>query len=101
MRTTTRGGLPAWVAPARIAVAGGQLGQRLARAHPEAARPFRVPLPLGRAPVPAMLGLGVVVLLLAGFEPPVYGIAGAALALAFVVQALPWKQDLLPGESPP
>ena len=67
---------------------------RLRFTHPEATRPFRVPLPLGRVPVPAVLGLVVVVLLLTGFEPPVYGIAGAALALAFVVQAIPWKQDL-------
>jgi amino acid transporter len=74
---------------------------RLRFTHPEATRPFRVPLPLGRVPVPAMLGLLVVVLLLTGFELPVYGIAGAALILAFVVQAIPWKQNLVPGESPP
>lgn len=74
---------------------------RLRFIHPEATRPFRVPLPLGRVPVPAVLGLGVVVFLLAGFAPLVYGIAGAALVIAFVVQALPWKQDLLPDESPP
>jgi APA family basic amino acid/polyamine antiporter len=72
---------------------------RLRFTQPQA-RPFRVPMPLGRAPVPAMLGLAVAALLLAGFEPPVYGIAGAALALAFVVQAIPWKHGVVPGESP-
>lgn len=66
---------------------------RLRFTHPEAKRPFRVPLPLGRAPAPTMVGLAVTTLLLAGFEPPVYGIAGVALALAFVVQAIPWQRD--------
>ena len=53
-------------------------------------RPFRVPLDLGRVPVLAALGLLVVVLLMTQFEVRAYGIAAAALALAFVVQAVPW-----------
>ena len=74
---------------------------RLRFTLPDQERPFRVPLPLGRVPLPTVLGLLVVLLVLTRFEPRVYGIAGAALVLAFVVQAIPWKQDLVPGESPP
>ncbi len=74
---------------------------RLRFTHPETTRPFRVPLPLRRVPVPTLLGLFVVVLLLTGFQPLVYGIAVAALVLAFIVQAIPWNQDLVPGGSRP
>jgi basic amino acid/polyamine antiporter, APA family len=72
---------------------------RLRFTHPETSRPFRVPLSLRRVPVPALLGLFVVVLLLTGFQPVVYGIAVAVLVLAFIVQAIPWNQDFAPGAS--
>ena len=52
---------------------------RLRFTHPETERPFRVPLPLGRVPLPTVLGLLVVLLLLTRFEPLAYGIAGAVL----------------------
>ena len=65
---------------------------RLRFTQPEATRPFRVPLSLGAAPVPALLGLVVVVLLMAGFEPLTYGAAGTALALAVAIQAIPWTR---------
>ena len=55
-------------------------------------RPFRVPLDLGRVPVLAALGLLVVVLLMTQFEVRAYGIAAAAVAIAFVVQAVPWDR---------
>jgi amino acid transporter len=74
---------------------------RLRSSRPEAERPFRVPLPPGRAPVLPTLGLLIVVVLLAQFELQAYGIAVAALAIAFVVQAIPWKQGVVPGEAPP
>lgn len=73
---------------------------RLRFTHPEAARPFRVPLAWQRVPVPALLGLGVVVLLLTAFEPLAYGVAAAALVLAFIVQAVPWNRSLVPDGAP-
>jgi amino acid transporter len=73
---------------------------RLRFTLPDQKRPFRVPLSLGRVPLPTVIGLLVVLLVLTRFEPRTYGIAGAALGLAFVVQAIPWKQDLVPGKSP-
>ena len=72
---------------------------RLRLTHPEMKRPFVVPLPLRRVPIPTLLGLFVVVLLLTGFQPVVYGIAVAVLVIAFIVQAVPWKQDLVSGKS--
>jgi amino acid transporter len=74
---------------------------RLRFTLPDQERPFRVPLPLGRVPLPTLIGLLVVLLVLTRFEPRTYGIAAMMLAVAFVVQAIPWKQDLVPGESPP
>ncbi len=74
---------------------------RLRYTQPDTPRPFRVPLPLHQVPVPTILGLIVIALLLTGFPPLVYGIAGLAVILAFVVQTIPWNQDLLRGESPP
>jgi amino acid transporter len=74
---------------------------RLRFTHPETKRPFHVPLPLRRVPLPTLLGLVVVILLLTRFAPLVYGIAGAALILAFVVQAVPWNQVLVSGGSRP
>jgi ABC-type phosphate transport system permease subunit len=50
-------------------------------------------------PVPSLLGLVVVVLLLAGFQSVVYGIAGVVMGLGFIVQAIPWNQDPVPGAS--
>ena len=67
---------------------------------PDQERPFRAAAS-GRVPLPTLLGLLVVLLVLTRFEPRVYGIAAVMLALAFVVQAIPWKQALVPGESPP
>ena len=72
---------------------------RLRFTHPETKRPFVVPLPLRRVPIPTLLGLFVVVLLLTGFQPVVYGIAVAVLVIAFIVQAVPWNQDLVSGTS--
>jgi basic amino acid/polyamine antiporter, APA family len=63
-------------------------------------RPFLVPLPLGRVPLPTVLGLLVVLLVLTRFEPRVYGIAAMMLAVAFAVQAIPWRQGTDRGESP-
>jgi APA family basic amino acid/polyamine antiporter len=73
---------------------------RLRFTLPDQERPFRVPLPLGRVPLPTLIGLLVVLLVLTRFEPRTYGIAATMLVVAFVVQAIPWKQDLVPGESP-
>ena len=67
------------------------LGLRFTR--PEAERPFRVPLHVGRWPVLAVFGLLVVIVLLTQFEVRAYGIAAVALAIAFVVQAVPWVRD--------
>jgi amino acid transporter len=64
---------------------------RLRFVHPEAARPFRVPLQIGRVPVLAVLALLMVMLLFVQFEAPVYGLAVAALVLALIVQAIPWR----------
>jgi amino acid transporter len=72
---------------------------RLRFTHSEMMRPFRVPVSLGRVPVPTLLGLFVVVLLLTGFQPVVYGIAVAALLLALIVQAIPWNQRPAPDAS--
>ncbi len=64
---------------------------RLRFTHPETKRPFRVPWPLHRVPLPTALGLVVVLVLLTRFAPLVYGIAGAALVLGYIVQAVPWN----------
>lgn len=64
---------------------------RLRFTHPETKRPFRVPWPLRRVPLPTALGLVVVLVLLTRFAPLVYGIAGAALVFAYIVQAVPWN----------
>lgn len=74
---------------------------RLRFTHPETKRPFRVPWPLHRVPLPTALGLVVVLVLLTRFAPLVYGIAGAALVLAYIVQAIPWNQVLVSGGSRP
>ena len=47
------------------------------------------------------LGLLIVVVLLTQFDVRAYGIAAAALAIAFIVQTIPWKPGVVPGESPP
>jgi APA family basic amino acid/polyamine antiporter len=72
---------------------------RLRFTRPEAARPFRVPLQIGRLPVLVVLGLMMVVLLFAQFEPPVYGLAVVALILALIVQAIPWRGRTTSGRS--
>jgi basic amino acid/polyamine antiporter, APA family len=74
---------------------------RLRFSHPETKRSFRVPMPLRRVPLPTALGLVVVVVLLTQFAPLVYGIAGAALVLAYIVQAVPWSRVLVSGGSRP
>jgi amino acid transporter len=66
---------------------------RLRFTRPEAERPFRVPLQVGRWPVLAVLGLLVVVLLLTQFEGRAYGITTTALTIAFIVQAMPWGRE--------
>lgn len=66
---------------------------RLRFTHPDTQRPFRVPLALGRVPVPTVLGLLVVIVLLAQFTREAYGIAAVALVVAFVVQAVPWPRN--------
>jgi amino acid transporter len=63
---------------------------RLRSTRPEAERPFRVPLRVGRWPLLATLGLLVVVLLMTQFEGTAYVVAAVALAIAFLVQAVPW-----------
>jgi hypothetical protein len=57
-----------------------------------------VPLPLGRVPLPTLIGLLVVLLVLTRFEPRTYGIAAMMLAIAFVVQAISWRQATERGE---
>lgn len=63
---------------------------RLRFAQPEAARPFRVPLAVGRVPLLPLAGLLVVVLLMTRFEGRAYAVAILALGVAFAVQAVPW-----------
>jgi amino acid transporter len=65
---------------------------RLRQSRPEAERPFRVPLAPGRVPLLTALGLLIVVVLLTQFEVRAYGIAVAALILAFIAQAAPWER---------
>jgi APA family basic amino acid/polyamine antiporter len=73
---------------------------RLRFTLPNQERPFRVPLSLGRVPLPTVIGLLVVLLVLTHFEPWAYGIAAMMLAVAFVVQAIPWRQASARGEPP-
>lgn len=56
-------------------------------------RPFRVPLTLGRIPILSAIGLVVVLVLLTQLEAKAYLVAAAALVLAFVIQAIPWKRS--------
>lgn len=65
---------------------------RLRYTSPHAQRPFIVPLRIGRVALPAALGLVIVGLLLTRFEVRVYVVAVVALAIAFVMQALPWSR---------
>ena len=65
---------------------------RLRYTSPHAQRPFIVPLRIGRVALPAALGLVIVGLLLTRFEVRVYMVAVVALAIAFVMQALPWSR---------
>ena len=74
---------------------------RLRFSRPDVERAFRVPLALGRVPALPALGLLIVVVLLTQFDVRAYGIAAAALAIAFIVQTIPWKPGVVPGESPP
>jgi APA family basic amino acid/polyamine antiporter len=74
---------------------------RLRLTLPDQQRPFRVPWPLRRVPLPTAFGLVVVMVLLTQFAPLVYGIAGVALVLAYIVQAVPWNQGLVSGGSRP
>ena len=69
---------------------------RLRFTRPGVDRPFRVPLAPGRVPLPAALGLTVVVILMTQFEMRAYGIAALALAVAFAVQAAPWSGAAVP-----
>jgi len=65
---------------------------RLRFTNPRAERPFRVPFQIGRMPLLAAVGLLVVAVLLTQFDVRVYGIAAAAIAIAFLVQAVPWSR---------
>jgi amino acid transporter len=65
---------------------------RLRFTQPEAARPFRVPLAIGRVPVPAAIGLLITLLLLTRFPAWASAVAGLALVLAGLVQAVPWRR---------
>ncbi len=67
---------------------------RIRLTHPEAERPFRVPLAVGRVPVLTIAGLLVVCVLLTQFSLAAYGIAVAALVAAFVIQAVPWARHV-------
>jgi APA family basic amino acid/polyamine antiporter len=73
---------------------------RLRLTRPDHVRPFRVPLSLGRVPAPTVLGLLVVLTVLTRFEPRAYAIAALLLIVAFVAQAIPWPQTLVPREPP-
>jgi amino acid transporter len=66
---------------------------RLRVSQPEAQRPFRTPLRLGRWPLLAVLGLVVIALLLTQFAPRAYVIAAAALGVSFAMQAVPWRRS--------
>jgi amino acid transporter len=66
---------------------------RLRFTRPQAERPFRVPLRVGRWPVLAVLGLLVVVLLVTQFEGRAYGITAAAVVLGFLVQSVSWSRE--------
>jgi amino acid transporter len=66
---------------------------RLRFTRPDAERPFRVPLHVGRWPVLVVLGLLVVVLLVTQFEGRAYGITVAALVLGFLVQSVSWSRE--------
>ena len=70
---------------------------RLRFTRPEAERPYRVPLTVGRVPVLTIVGLVVVIGLLTRFSREAYGIAAASLFVAFLLQGLPWARD--PGEA--
>jgi APA family basic amino acid/polyamine antiporter len=65
---------------------------RLRFTRPDAERPFRVPLALGRVPILTVVGLIVVIGLLTQFTREAYGIAAGALVVAFVLQAVPWNR---------
>ncbi len=89
-------GLVGSVASALALVAFASVNAALLRLRytlPQAERPFIVPLRIGRVALPAALGLVTVGLLLTRFEMRVYVVAAAALAIAFVMQALPWSRS--------
>jgi basic amino acid/polyamine antiporter, APA family len=73
---------------------------RLRFTLPDQERPFRVPLPLGRVPLPTLIGLLVVLLVLTRFEPRAYGIAAVMLAIALGIRGIPWRQATARGQSP-
>lgn len=63
---------------------------------PELARPFRVPLNLGRLPLIPLLAIVTIIVLLASFDAQVYALGGgivAAIAIAFVVRRAVWPVD--------
>ena len=66
---------------------------RLRWTHPDAERPFRVPLAPGHVPGLTVVGLLIVLVLLTQFTREAYGIAAVALVAAFIVQAVPWGRD--------
>lgn len=61
---------------------------RLRRREPRRERLFRVPLAIGAVPVPALLGLVACLAFATQFEPKVYAVFGAALALGLGLYAL-------------
>jgi hypothetical protein len=60
-----------------------------------------VPFPLWMiAAAPTVLGLLVVLLVLTRFESRAYSMAAVLLAIAFAVQAIPWRQAAARSHSP-
>lgn len=56
--------------------------------EPDTPRGFRVPLALGRLPLPPLLGIAMALALITQFEARVYAVAGVAVALGLVLRWL-------------
>jgi APA family basic amino acid/polyamine antiporter len=61
---------------------------RLRYLRPDVARPFRVPLSLGRMPVIPVLGVVICAALMTRYDARVYGVMGAALAAGIFLYLL-------------
>jgi APA family basic amino acid/polyamine antiporter len=56
--------------------------------EPDLARPFRVPVALGRWPIAPILGIGACAVLLTQFDPIVYGIGVSVIAMGVLLFTL-------------